>query len=448
MRFEWFVALRYLREGRMQTLLILSGVAVGIGVIIFLAALIDGLQVSLVQKTLGSQAHITISPPEEMPRVLVPENHDGVAARIQKPAQRLRSINQWPVVEAQIRRGSGIVATSPTATGAAFASRGAASKSILMRGIDPVRFDRIVDVSGRLVRGRFGVAGGEAVIGTELASDLGATVGDKIRIVVPDGAGAGAGDGGATTGGDGGRSGIGETGRTAGASGASGGAAGTAAGAGSVFTITGVFDLQNKDVNARWVLVSLKSAQSLLSLQGGVTAIEIKVAHVFEAESIARRISARTGLQAESWMIQNAQLLTGLRSQNSSRYMIQTFVVIAVALGIASVLVVWVVQKNREIGILRAVGTSRVRILRVFLIQGALLGFGGWAAGALVGTALSIFFSSMARNADGSPTFPMALNPRLFAGTAVLAILTGLLAAVWPARRAAALDPATVIYRG
>jgi len=147
-------------------------------------------------------------------------------------------------------------------------------------------------------------------------------------------------------------------------------------------------------------------------------------------------------------MTTNAQLLNGLRSQSSSRYMIQTFVVIAVALGIASVLVVWVVQKNREIGILRAIGTSRQRIMRIFLIQGGLLGIGGWVAGSLLGSFLSLLFVHMASNPDGSPRFPVELTPGLFLGTGILAALTGLAAAVAPARRAAALDPAAVIQRG
>jgi ABC-type lipoprotein release transport system permease subunit len=122
MPFEWFVALRFLREGRMQTVLILLGVSVGVGVIIFLSALITGLQVSLIDKTLGSQAHIVVRPPEEMPRVLVDGRvagtdaglagqpasaderggrsgsgdgqGDAITVRIEKPAQRMRSINQ------------------------------------------------------------------------------------------------------------------------------------------------------------------------------------------------------------------------------------------------------------------------------------------------------------------------------------------------------------------
>ena len=423
MPFEWFVALRFLREGRMQTVLILLGVSVGVGVIIFLSGLISGLQTSLIDKTLGSQAHIVVRPPEEMPRILIDGRvagtdagtagrsglgdgqGDALSIRIEKPAQRMRSINQWPQVLRDIEQVPGVIAVSPVVTGSAFATRGEATRSIALRGIDPERFVRIIDLPPKMTSGSFRIAGTEAVIGAGLAKDLGVRVGDKIRIV-------------------------------------------TAEERSDVLTISGIFDLQNEDVNDRWVLVSLKCAQNLLDLSGGISAIEARVREIFSAETIAQGIARRTGLVAESWMTINRQLLVGLRSQNSSSYMIQAFVVVAVALGIASVLVVWVVQKNREIGILRAVGTTRRQVLHIFLIQGLLLGAGGWVLGAGIGTVLSFIFAGMATNPDGSPTFPVNLSPQLFLGTLVMALAVGHFSAVAPARRAAGLDPAQVIQRG
>src|SRR5512132_380966 len=124
------------------------------------------------------------------------------------------------------------------------------------------------------------------------------------------------------------------------------------------------------------------------------------------------------------------------------------FVIVAVALGIASVLVVSVVQESREIGILRAVGTSRARVMRIFLIQGGLVGLAGSAIGSALGAGLAVFFAGLARNADGSPIFPIDLSPALFLSAATIAIFTGLIAAVVPARRAARLDPASVIRHG
>ena len=85
-----------------------------------------------------------------------------------------------------------------------------------------------------------------------------------------------------------------------------------------VFTVRGLFDVGNKDANERWVFVPLRSAQTLLDLSGGVSSIEVKVADIFEAETIAQQLMARTGLEADSWMKVNTQLLVGLRSQSAS----------------------------------------------------------------------------------------------------------------------------------
>lgn len=408
MSFEWFVALRFLREGKAQTLLILVGVGVGVGVIVFLSALMNGLQASLIKQTLGSQAHVVVRAPEEEPR-----RHDGgddgggaaIAARVERPAQRVRSIEQWQQVIAGLDRIPGVLATSPTVSGAAFASRGNASKSVALRGVIPELFNRIVDVESRMKEGSFRLLGGDAAIGTELAHDLGVGVGDKIRLVV-------------------------------------------AEGREEVFRVGGVFDMANKDLNQRWVFVPLRAAQTLLDLAGGVSSIEIKIAEIFQADAVAEEAAARTGLVAESWMKINAQLLVALRSQDSSKLMIQFFVIVAVALGIASVLVVSVVQKSREIGILRAVGTSTRRVMRVFLIQGALVGLSGSTVGSALGAALASFFASLVKNPDGSPTFPVDLSPRLFLQATLIATVTGLAAAVVPARRAARLDPATAIRYG
>ena len=405
MPFAWLVALRFLREGRAQTILILAGISVGVGVMVFLSALINGLQASLIARTLGSQAHVVVRPSEEIPRTLPVPGDPALAARVEKAPQRVRTIGNWQQTAAALGAVPGVVAVSPTVAGSAFASRGTVSKSVALRGVIPESFSRIIAISRRLTTGEFRVAGGEAVIGTELAKSLGLAVGDKLRIV-------------STEGRD------------------------------DVFTVRGIFDLGNKDVNERWVLVSLRAAQSLLDLADGVSTIELRVRDIFAADRVARRVEASTGLVADSWMRINSELMIGLRAQSSSSYMIQFFVVVAVALGIASVLVVSVVQKSREIGILKAVGTTTGRIKRVFLIQGGLLGLAGSAIGCGIGTALALSFATLARNPDGSPTFPVDLNAGLYLSATLIATATGLIAAVVPARRAARMDPATVIRYG
>jgi lipoprotein-releasing system permease protein len=128
--------------------------------------------------------------------------------------------------------------------------------------------------------------------------------------------------------------------------------------------------------------------------------------------------------------------------------MIQTFVVIAVALGIASVLGVSVIQKSRQIGILKATGTSTGAVLRVFLVEGAIVGIAGSIAGGALGAAMSLGFAAAVKNPYGEALFPVDLHPGLFLVAAAVAFGTSILAAVAPALHAARLDPATVIRHG
>jgi len=169
------------------------------------------------------------------------------------------------------------------------------------------------------------------------------------------------------------------------------------------------------------------------------------VADIFDAQTVADRLRGATGLTVDSWMQTNAQLLAALRNQTVSNNLIRSFVVIIVALGIASVLVVSVVQKQKEIGILRAMGASRGMILQVFLIQGAVVGAVGSLFGSLLAFTLLNVFSSIYRNADGSPLFAAELEPRFILMAALVATLVGLASALIPARRAARMDPVQAI---
>ncbi|WP_296482054.1 ABC transporter permease [Rhodoferax sp.] len=398
--FAALVCLRYLREGRMQTVLILAGVTGGVAVIIFLTTLISQLQASIIERTLGSQAHIVLKPPLLVNRPLLPPG--STAAIVQPRAQRLRSIDQWEAVAQLANQTSGVLAVSPLLSGAGFAARADASQAINLLGVDAQAYQRIVQMPKYLRLGRFDVSGANTVIGVELAKDLGVTVGDKLRLIAMDGRN-------------------------------------------DLATIAGIFDIGNRDLNKRWVYTSIKLAQSLLDLPGGITEIDLRVMDLFQAETTARQLAAQTGLVADSWMQTNAQLLTALKSQSMSNNLIRFFVTVIVAVGIASVLVVSVVQKQKEIGILRAMGASPRRIMAVFLLQGGIYGAVGSGLGVGLALALLQFFSKITRNADGSLLVSPDLDVSVVLGACALALLVGLLAAALPARRAARLDPVQAI---
>lgn len=407
MPFEWVVALRFLREGRLQTALIVGGAAAGVAVVMFITALVNGLQANTIKRVLGTQAHIVIRPVEEVAR---PQREaaggETIAARVEARAQRLRSIDQWQALEPLLEATPGVVAVSPMVAGAAFALRGDASKAVALQGIEPARFDRIVAIGEKLVAGAFRLGPDDAVIGKELAKDLGIGVGDRFRLLTAE-------SGSPVT---------------------------------QTFTVTGIVDLGMRDLNRRAVYVAFRTGQNLLALPGGASQIDLKVADLFGAEDLARRLEARTGLTVESWMRTNEQLLAAINAQDLSTATIRSFVALIVAVGIASVLVVWVVQKRREIGILRAMGASRERVQRVFLLQGAIVALAGSLVGCLLATGMVAAFLRLARNADGTPLFEaFSLPPWLYVAAIGSALVGGVVAAILPARSAARLDPAQAI---
>ena len=407
--FEWIVAIRFLREGRLQTVFIIAGVAIGVAVIVFMSALMAGLQSNFIQRVLSASAHIELLPPKQVSRPLrngsAASASEVEAAIVQAPLQRLKSIDQWQAVSAQIQAMPAVMVVAPVAAGSALVVRGSTTRAITLTGIEPTLYFRIVDLGDKIVRGSTRLLGTDILIGTELASDLGVGVGDKLRVTT------GAGD----------------------------------AVASSTLTICGVFDLGNKGANQRSTFVALRTAQSLLGLPGGVSSLEVTVSDVYAAETIAQRITAATGVESDSWITTNAQFFTAVSAQSTANTAIRFFVGLSVAFGIASVLAVVVVQKSREIGILRAMGISRAQILRLFLLQGGLLALSGAVLGSGIGALGLILWQRLAKNADGTPLFPLVMDPKLFGAALVLATVTGLVAAFAPARSAARLDPVVAI---
>ncbi len=400
--FEWIVAFRFMREGLTQTLLIIFGVALGGGVIIFMSALLAGLQANVVRRTLNYQAPIQILAPDQVARSLRADEPAGVAAQVQPRSQQLRSVDQWQKTRVDVERMPDVVGVAPVVTGPGFARRGEATKAVSIIGIEPESYFNVIALPEKMVAGRHDVGPTDVIIGTELAQDLGTNVGDKLGLA-------------------------------------------TANGAASTLTVIGIFDFGNKGANERNVYVALRTAQNLLDLAGGATSIEVKVRDPFAAETVAQTIRESGDLRVDSWIKTNAQFFSAMAAQILANTLIRVFVGLTVALGIASVLVVSVVQKSKEIGILRAMGTARGQVLRVFLIQGGFMGLTGSLFGSLLAWGFLLLWRGVAKNPDGTTMFVVVIEPSLFMLACAGSTLVGILAAVVPARRAAQLDPVVAI---
>jgi lipoprotein-releasing system permease protein len=270
LNFEWLLALRFLREGRMQSLLILAGVTGGVAVIIFLTQLINQLQGSIIDRVLSSQAHIVIRPAEENPLRL--DITQQSAAIIQPRGQRLRSIDQWESIAQLAQNTPGISAVSPVASGPAFARHNLATKSVALVGMIPENYRHVVKMDNYMIKGSFNLTGDQTIIGKDLAIDLGVNLGDRIQIT-------------------------------------------TETGTQQTLSIVALFDLNNKDLNKRWVFTTLHMSQSLLNIPGGVSNIDLTVNDLFGARTLAQRLSSQTGLTIESWMETNSGLLNALSNQ-------------------------------------------------------------------------------------------------------------------------------------
>lgn len=394
---ESTIALKFLRQGFTQTILILVGIAVGVSVIVFITTLVMGLQANIVDRTLGTQSHIRVQPFDEV-NIIQPAP-EGVVQLIleDKRPQRLRSINNWQEVMLALESLEDVKAVSPVITGPAFARRGDVLKSVSLLGIDPVRYEKIIPVEKDIIRGEFRVGPGDAVIGKILADDLGLRVGNKMRLEAGQGRSA-------------------------------------------VVTLAGIFEMGVRELDSRYVYLDIKQTQSLLGLFGAITLLDVTVQDLFKAEPTAKRIAQLTGLKSESWMQTNAQLMNALSSQSLSTNIINFFVALSVAFGIASVLAISVTQRTREIGILRAMGIRRNQMLRVFLFQGGLLGLTGASIGVLLGIVMVWAF-----NTFGPRLFYIPLSTALIPVVMFASTLTGVLAAMVPAWRASNLNPVVAI---
>ena len=398
MPFEVKVAFRYLRSSKLQTGLILAGIAVGIVAYTFMAALINGLEVNLTDDVIGNVAHIVLEPPEALPRLIAALPPEEALVAVQRANERRPEIEGWRPMVASIEAQDGITAVAPMVMGNGFFQRGEKVMPVGINGVVPARVSAILDLEGRLVQGSAQVGPSDVLIGVALADELGVTVGQRLRL----------------------RSDR-DRERT--------------------LNVRGIFDVGSASVNERLAFVDLRTGQSLLDLGGAISRIELEVADIYQAPSIATQLAASTGLEATDWIAANQRLQQALRAQGSTGSLIKVFSLLTIVIGVASVLLLAAVRRRGEIGIMRSFGISRGSVQWIFQIQGFLLGLIGSGIGAAGGYGFCLLLQAVTRRPDG--TYGLPVDPALGEyGTAMaLATVASTLAAILPARAAAKVDP-------
>lgn len=377
MKLAYSIAKRFLGYNKGQTILIALGIAIGVSVQIFIGLLIMGLQDSLIDKTVGSTPHITITQIDEM------------------------SFGEFEV------KNDSFTAVAYQVEGPAFALTDDDDASILLRGLS-ADGDKLYKLSEKLVEGKMPSAKNDVIIGSGLAEKLNVRLDDELGLR-------------------------------------------TIANQSVDVKIVGIVDLKVDSINNSWVLSTLPTAQSLFEIDDEITSIAIQVEDVFAADVLATEIEddiTVSDLKVVNWKDQNEDLLSGLNGQSISSIMIQVFVLISVVLGIASVLAITVLQKSKQIGILKAMGITDKTARWIFLFQGLLLGFWGAILGVLFGVVLLMSFTTFARNPDGSALIPIAFDPVFIGFSGSIAIISALLASFIPAQRSKRLSPIEVIRNG
>ena len=384
MPYEWKIAMRFLTDGKAQTFFILLGIAVGVAVQIFLNSIITGVQENLLDNTIGTSSHITILSSDQDSR---------------------NRIGQYTKVLERLDADPDIIRASASVDGNAFLKRAEKDTSLIVKGIELERADSIYQIKDRMLSGNANISANQVLIGKDLASDYNIEAGEAINLTMT---------------------------------------------GGSIqsFIVEGIFDLESANINGSWVFMDITRAQKLYNLSGYASRIEMQILSPFEADQKADQLGrVFPDLKVQDWKQQNAQLLSALSSQSSSSYTIQVFVLIAIALGISSVLAVSVVQKSKQIGILKAMGVTGKSASQIFIIQGTLLGFAGAVAGIGLGALLLEAFR-IGTSGGGGLGFALTIKPINMAIVLAVATFAGMAASFVPARNSEKLNPMEVIRNG
>ncbi len=403
MSFELFVARRYLTTRRKQafvsviTLISVVGVAIGVAALVIAIALITGFQGDVQAKILGATSHVMVS--DLGGRGL--EDYEGMAEKI--------------------RALPGVESVSPVVYNTVLITGVGESSGALVKGIDFERERPGSDWLQRLEAGEI-PAGGRAreglLLGRELALRIGAQVGDVVDIVT---------------------------------------ASSTLSPLGLMpkrkrFEVTGLFNTGLYEFDSSTALVAIGVAQKLFGLEGRASYIQVKLRNIFDAPRIGERIKEVLPpvVYITTWMELNKSLFSALKLEKNILFLTIALIVVVAALNIIASLILMVMEKTRDIGILMAIGATPQTINRIFFYQGALIGIIGTALGSLLGLgwcALANAFELIKIPVDiyQISYVPFRMRPLDLALIVGVALLICFVSTLFPARRAAKIDPVVAL---
>lgn len=420
--FTLFLALRYLRPKRtflsIITIICIVGVMLGVAVPILVISVMTGFEQELRKKVLGFDAHLTVSAPRNV-------------------------VQDWRAVAAKTGEVPGVVAVAPYVQGRVLAKFNHLVMAPYIRGINPVLEEKVSSIKNYIVEGSYDLSGDNAIIGSDLADQLGIGVGDTLSLTATKNIDAII-------------------------------AHLDAVGEGSVdakqvadikemiipidVTISGIFKSGRYAYDSDYILVPLNIGQELYSLGDSVHGLIVRTVDANRSDEFRDAINAKLhesdGLVATTWMEQNSQIFEAIIMERNVMFFLLLFIVIVAAFGIMSTLITTTVQKTREIGVIKALGARMSQILWVFLAQGMVVGFIGTLSGLGMGMIVLQYRNDFRRwlserlHIEVFPAgvyqfaeIPAMIVPRDVAIICVSGFIICTIAALIPALFAARLDP-------
>jgi lipoprotein-releasing system permease protein len=407
--FELKLAARHLLYGRGQTLLTMVAVAVAVVAIVFIQSLISGVKQIILNDLLSSLPDVTVRARDRQPHALAAERPQladvALFTRVQKQGPKRNEIEGWQGLAAQAARFPHVRAVASVALGNADLVRGEKRIGVAVTGADPGELDRLIGLQQRVVAGNWlQIKPDEIAIGWKLAEEANVQLGDRIRLETPSGSGN--------------------------------------------YRLAAILSANDQ----LSVYTRLRTAQSLFGLRRNVSRLYLKLDTPFAADDTAQLMGALLPYRVDSWTRENGNILGVFKAQDGTSLLVSLFSLFGSAFAVASVLIISVTQKSKQIGILKSMGAQAGQILRVFTCEALLIGSIGSLLGAVCAYGM-IYAVNQIPNAPSAAQpfaqsdrlFRIDFQPLIYITACVVATLATVLAALLPARRAARLDPVQAI---